>query len=216
MSPSNIAAKRLPMGLLRWAAVASVMTAICIAWLDAPVARWLTQWEPSTLWPKLLWVLELVGGLTLSRWTMAIGLAAACVAVTAAPRWRAGALTWWFVTLVHVLTKILTAEIKDATGRLRPSQWLAHEGPTFFAGGVSFPSGHVAYLLSLALPLAVALPRWGAPLLIVPALAAMCRVAVNAHFLSDVTGAVVWVCLLTFAIAAALSPLERRWPQEIK
>jgi membrane-associated phospholipid phosphatase len=212
MSVSSSASTRPPVGLLWWAAGAAVVTASCIAWLDAPTARWLAQWEPSPLWPTLLWVLELLGGLTLSRWTVATALVAVCAVVTMTPRWRASAPTWWFVTLVQVLSKLLTAELKDATGRLRPQEWLAHGGGAeFFAGGVSFPSGHVAYFLSLTLPLVVARPRWGKPLLLVPALAALCRVAVNAHFLSDVSGAVVWVCLLTVAIAAALRPLERRW-----
>jgi membrane-associated phospholipid phosphatase len=61
----------------------------------------------------------------------------------------------------------------------------------------------VTYYFGLVLPLVLVLPRPARWLLLIPALVATCRVAVNAHFLSDVFGAVA----LVLAVAAALSPL---------
>jgi PAP2 superfamily len=204
-SPVTSASRSAPIALLWWGASFTIATALAIVVLDAPAARWIAQWEPSQRWPQLLWVLELIGGLTISRWTYAIGLTAIALLVLAVPRWRASAPKWWFFALVHVLAKVSTVEIKEATGRLRPSQWLEHGGPTFFVeGGISFPSGHVVYFLSLTLPLVVVAPRWAKPLLALPILAAMCRVAVNAHFLSDALGSVAWVCFVTFAVASAM------------
>lgn len=181
------------------AAAGALVTALCIAVLDAPVARALAPYQPWPLWSELLWGLEVVSGLTISRWTYAIALPAAGLIALLVPRWRALAVPLWLLALVHVATKLTTVELKELTGRLRPSEWLERGGAMFFVdGGIAFPSGHVTHLLSLTLPLAVVAPRLGRPLLFLPFLIAICRVAVNAHFLSDVFGAVVWVSVITY------------------
>lgn len=58
----------------------------------------------------------------------------------------------------------------------------------------SFPSGHSATALSLALALAVFFPRWRLPLLLFAGTIAASRIVVTAHYLSDT--------LAGFAIAA--------------
>ena len=211
MSSSSPTPTRLPLRLLGAAAAFALATGVCIAWLDAPVARALAPWQPWPLWSELLWLLELAGGLTVSRWTYALALPAAALVAYAVPRFRPRAPAFLLLALVHVAAKLSTVEIKEATGRLRPAEWLERGGPMFFVDeGISFPSGHVTHFLSLTLPLLVVAPRLGRALLLVPLLAAMCRVAVNAHFLSDVFGAVVWVSVLTFVMSWALrSWLER-------
>lgn len=197
----------LPLWLLKVAAVGALITAGCIAWLDGPVARALGPYEPWPLWNELLWLLELVGGLLASRWTYAIALPLAALTAMALPRFRPHARGLWLLALVHIVSKFATVELKEATGRLRPTEWLARGGDMFFVdGGISFPSGHVTHFLSLTLPLLLVAPQLGRRLLILPFLAALCRVAVNAHFLSDVTGAVVWVCVLTFAMSLIVQP----------
>lgn len=181
------------------AAAGALVTALCIAVLDAPVARALAPYQPWPFWSELLWGLEVVSGLTLSRWTYAIALPAAGLIALLVPRLRALAVPLWLLALVHVATKLTTVELKELTGRLRPSEWLERGGAMFFVdGGIAFPSGHVTHLLSLTLPLAVVAPRLGRSLLFLPFLIAICRVAVNAHFLSDVFGAVVWVSVITY------------------
>ena len=41
-----------------WAAGFAVATVIAIFAFDAPLARWLDQWEPAALWGQVLAVLE--------------------------------------------------------------------------------------------------------------------------------------------------------------
>lgn len=198
--------------LLAIAAAGALVTALCILALDAPVARALAPYQPWPLWNQLLWALELVSGLTVSRWTYAIALPAAGLIALMVPRLRPLAFSLWLLAVVHVATKFSTVEIKELTGRLRPSEWLARGGDMFFVEeGIAFPSGHVTHLLSLTLPLAVVAPRLGRPLLFLPFLIAVCRVAANAHFLSDVTGALVWVCVITYAALWVLRRIEARF-----
>lgn len=184
-------------------------TALCILVLDAVIARALAPYQPWPLWSELLWGLEVVSGLTISRWTYAIALPAAGLVALLVPRLRGLAFPLWLLALVHVVTKLTTVELKELTGRLRPSEWLERGGPMFFVdGGIAFPSGHVTHLLSLTLPLAVVAPRLGRKILFLPFLIAICRVAVNAHFLSDVTGALVWVCVITYGAFWVLRRIE--------
>lgn len=194
------------------AAAGTLVTALCILALDAPVARALAPYQPWPLWGELLWGLEVVSGLTVSRWTYAIALPAAGLVALLVPRLRSLAFPLWLLAVVHVATKFSTVELKELTGRLRPSEWLERGGDMFFvADGIAFPSGHVTHLLSLTLPLAVVAPRLGRPLLFLPLLIALCRVAVNAHFLSDVTGALVWVCVVTYVALWVLRRIEARF-----
>jgi membrane-associated phospholipid phosphatase len=204
--------------LLAWGALAGVATLLCFVALDQPVARWLSRWEPSPLWGRLLSVIDMVGGLSwpkrslalgpvtldVTRWALALALGITALIATALPSLRSHARAWWFLTLVHLGSRLAMVELKEATGRLRPSDWLPQGGPSFFVdGGLSFPSGHVTYYFGLVLPLVLVLPRPARWLLLIPALVATCRVAVNAHFLGDVFGAVA----LVLAVAALLSPL---------
>lgn len=221
----------LPLGVLKTGLAFAALTAVAIAFLDAPLARWLAQWEPSPLWGKLLTALEWPAGLQLkkrvyligpdflgplelnaTRWAYALGLGAVALVTLLVPRLRGAAPAWCFAALAHLASRLAMVELKEGTGRLRPEEWLAAGGgPTFFReDGLSFPSGHVTYFLSLLLPLAIVAPRLGKPLLLLVALVAACRVAENAHFASDVTGAVALVCLICFALAAALRAWRNR------
>jgi membrane-associated phospholipid phosphatase len=140
------------------------------------------------------------------RWLVSGLVAGAALLAMAIPRWRPAAPTLRLVALTHVVARISMIWIKDATGRLRPLEWLAHGGAMFGrAGGVAFPSGHITYYLSLVLPLVVMAPRLGRPLLIVPALYVAARLAVDAHFASDVTGAIAWVALVTYGAGRVLA-----------
>ncbi len=208
-----------------WAAGFAVATVIAIFAFDAPLARWLDQWEPAALWGQVLAVLEWPAGLALkkriylmgpvelnvTRWAYALVLGAVAAATLVVPRWRRWARLWSFVALAHLSSRLAMVELKEATERLRPSEWLAaHGGATFLReGGLSFPSGHVTYFLSLLLPATLVLVprhRWAPALLSIVAIVAACRVAENAHFASDVLGAVALVCGICAALAALIKP----------
>jgi undecaprenyl-diphosphatase len=84
---------------------------------------------------------------------------------------------------------LLSRVVKILVGRPRPGvvdQGLAHWGPSLAAGYNSFPSGHATAAFTLAAVLASASPSWRPALYGLAALIAFSRVAVDAHFVSDV------------------------------
>jgi membrane-associated phospholipid phosphatase len=93
--------------------------------------------------------------------------------------------------------------IKGVFGRLRPYQLLERGdwSHIWFAGGNSFPSGHVAFFWGLFLPLAYLYPKYRVPLLIVPVFIAFARIDENVHFLSDVLGSIALAALITLLAA---------------
>jgi undecaprenyl-diphosphatase len=93
---------------------------------------------------------------------------------------------------------LLSRVVKILVGRPRPGvvdQGLAHWGPSLAAGYNSFPSGHATAAFTLAAVLAAASPSWRPALYGLAVLIAFSRVAVDAHFVSDVVagGLLGWV-----------------------
>lgn len=197
---------RLRRGLPGLAIGAALATALAIVAIDRPLARFYGDHgvEARATWTSVRVWIDTHTGIDLHRWFLALVFTAIGVASALVPRLRGRARVWIFAAAVHVVSRLATTELKPLLGRLRPSQWIAHEGPTFFEHGISFPSGHATFYVSLVLPFAVAWPRAGVPLLIVPAFVAWSRVAVNAHFVSDVLGSVALVALVTWLFALAL------------
>ena len=144
------------------------------------------------------------------RWAAGIVLVAGMLVTVAVPRWRGAAPAWMLIAATHLVSRIATLEVKLATARLRPGEWQAVGGDTFLReGGVSFPSGHVTLFASIVIPLAVVAPRTR-PLLALVAFAMLARLAVNAHFVSDVLGAIALVCVVTWGCGWVIRPLPRR------
>ena len=103
--------------------------------------------------------------------------------------WGAQASLFFFVAVAG--SGILINLFKVLFGRARPRMLERHEiygfqpftfDPDFHA----FPSGHANTLMAVALVLALFLPRYRLPLLIAGVALGFSRVAVNAHFVSDV------------------------------
>ena len=96
-----------------------------------------------------------------------------------------------FVFGATALSGILSQLIKHLMGRARPSLFDV-VGPYHFdvfsisARFASFPSGHTVTAFTVALALGWFMPRWRWPLLAVAALVGISRIAVGAHFPSDV------------------------------
>ena len=185
----------------------AALTAIAIAWIDRPLARFLADhgasWDP--LWNHGVEAAEVATGMTVWKWLAGATLLAAAAAAAALRRWTL-ARAFVFVGAVHLASRISGNWLKAGFERLRPSQWLERgAGDSFFVdGGIAFPSGHVAHFLGLVLPLAVLRPRIGLPLLVVPVFVGWARVATNAHFLGDVLASATWTTAMTVAFAAAL------------
>ncbi len=185
-----------------WLAILIVLTAVAMLWLDEPLARWVATTEPSHVWDRVIGVLEYPAGIEPWTYTMAVLLAGGAVVTLAMPRLRAHAWNWMFVALVYLASRNAMAWLKTLTGRYRPKQWLLFgDGAWGHLGdGISFPSGHVVVFAGLIVPLVIVWPR-ARPLLAIVPFVMIARVAVNAHFASDVLGglalvvAITWACL---------------------
>ncbi|HEY2394723.1 MAG TPA: phosphatase PAP2 family protein [Rudaea sp.] len=128
-----------------------------------------------------------------------------------AQRTNATARALIFTGLVQLATIAAASQIKGVFGRLRPYQ-LIERGDwshIWFAGGNSFPSGHVAFYWGLFTPLAYLYPRYRLPLLAIPVFIAFARIDENVHFLSDVLGSIALAALMTLLAAVLLG----RWIQ---
>jgi len=114
-----------------------------------------------------------------------------------------------FTGVVQLATIAATSHLKGLFGRLRPYQLIERGdwSQIWFAGGTSFPSGHVAFFWGLFLPLAYLFPRYRLPLLVIPVFIAFARIVDNVHFLSDVLGSIALAALVTLLAAVLLS----RW-----
>lgn len=121
-----------------------------------------------------------------------------------------------FTGLVQMATIEVVDLIKLGFGRLRPFQILSlpDTSPLWFAGGSSFPSGHVAFFWGLFLPLVYLFPKYRIALLILPVFIAVDRIDENVHFLSDVLAAIAIAALITLFAAIVferwVKPAKRR------
>jgi membrane-associated phospholipid phosphatase len=193
--------------LLVAAAVMAALAALAIVAIDRPVARLLAGYEPSALWPRGMEALEWAIGWPLHPLTASFAVVAAMIAAMAVPRWRAYAPAAMFLAGTHVFARFATGQLKDLTGRLRPSEWVARGADdTFFQGGGAFPSGHVSLFAGLAIPIAILWPR-ARPVLAIAAFAAAARIAVNAHFVSDALAGGALAALVAWAVAYGVRPL---------
>ena len=114
-----------------------------------------------------------------------------------------------FTGLVQICTIQAGSLLKGVFGRLRPFQLLERNdwSHAWFAGGNSFPSGHVAFFWGLFLPLAYLYPKYRAPLLVLPVFIAFARIDENVHFLSDVLGSIALAAIVTLLAAVVFG----RW-----
>jgi membrane-associated phospholipid phosphatase len=105
--------------------------------------------------------------------------------------------TWMRIFLAMLVALALAGVsgrvVKLATGRARPSvKTEAHwNGPRYSSKYHAFPSGHTASSTAFFVALFLKRKKIGAPLLLIPALIALSRMVVGAHYLSDVTFAAI-------------------------
>jgi membrane-associated phospholipid phosphatase len=112
---------------------------------------------------------------------------------------RPAALSYWlasaffFIFASVALSGIAANVIKVIVGRGRP-KLLDQTGLTGFqpftldATFHSFPSGHTNTAFALAIAISFLIPRWRGGLLALASVVGFSRIAVNAHFLTDVIG----------------------------
>jgi membrane-associated phospholipid phosphatase len=111
--------------------------------------------------------------------------------IAAMCRWLSAAFFFIFASVA--MSGIAANLIKAIVGRGRPklldqSGFTGFDPFTFNANFHSFPSGHTNTAFALALAVSFLIPRWRSGLLAAAAVVGFSRVAVNAHFLTDVLG----------------------------
>jgi membrane-associated phospholipid phosphatase len=199
-----------PRSSLYLAAITAVLSAICIALIDQPLARVLGEYEQAGFWNKAIEMLEWTLGLPFFKLFSSVVLVAGLVVVLGVARWRPHAHAWMIVAGTHVSCRFLTPRIKDVTGRLRPSEWLKKGGDTFWRdGGIAFPSGHVVLFASILIPLAIVAPKTR-PLLAIVAFVMLARILVNAHYVSDTLAALTLVALVAWLLSELLRRASHR------
>ena len=117
--------------------------------------------------------------------------------------------------LTHEFSMVLAKVLKGGVHRFRPEVQFSggYAGTGLWATGPhndSFPSYHTAVYFSLFWPLALAFPRFRAPLLLLPALIGLGRLVLGAHYLSDVGFSVWLVVALTFLFGLLEKPRPAR------
>ncbi len=203
--------------LLVVAAAAAAVAVLGALGLDAALARALGAGAGKTeLAAALREPLRVLDQLALLTWPRKEPLALALVAAGGAlwltrPRWRMGSALV-LIGLTHAISRTLGGHIKVLTGRLRPGEALTRghvDDSWWWEGGIAFPSGHVAHYGALAFAIALLWPRATWPAMAVLAFVCFARLAVNAHWLSDVAGALAFAALAAAACAAALGHVRR-------
>ena len=195
------------------ALIGALLMTAGLSGLDRPLAEWVhsSGIEQASVFAIGLGTLDWLAGMRLSFWlaggvALAVGLIG--IALDRPARWPRMLFVAGAVQYLCIATMIAG---KNHFGRLRPQQVLAAGdwSHVWFAGGVSFPSGHSAFYFGLLLPLAAAVrPPWlRALLLAVPLFAVLARIDLARHFLSDVSASALMAALYALAVSYAV----RRW-----
>ena len=114
------------------------------------------------------------------------------IAALGALGWLLRKRNWRVIAIAALIAGTLAGAqvqiISSLTGRPRPSTAVADclHGPTIDRGYKSFPSAHATCAFAVATALVVMLPALGVPCLFAAALVGWSRMALNAHYPSDV------------------------------
>src|SRR5690349_8861504 len=113
-----------PRNSLYLAAITAVLSAICIALIDQPLARLLGQYEPAAFWTKAIDILEWTVGLPATNYASSpvmyvffrlfsvLVLVGGMFVVMAVPRWRYQLHAWMVVAGTHLICRFLSPWIK--------------------------------------------------------------------------------------------------------
>lgn len=179
-----------------WASLAVLgAIAVSIAYLDRPIAYWARGLDPAIV--KLCLSVTGLGEAVWYLVPLGIAIPVLHVAVRRtrdpARAARLRRLLWAavFIFLAVALSGLLVDILKILFGRARPVL-LMREGyagwqPFALKGKLhAFPSGHANTVAALALALGLLWPRLMIPMLLFATVVVATRVAVGAHYLSDV------------------------------
>lgn len=195
--------------LLRLALGSTILCALSLALFDAPLAAWVKAHDTHpTIWGTILLFLEYAMGIEPWRWLGTTVLVAGTLISRAVPRWHDAAKKWLVVALSHFIAVNLMMWGKHFSGRLRPHEWKV--GAIWLQHGGSFPSGHMTFVGSLALPIAVLYPRSRPAVLAIIAYVGAARIMMSAHWASDVFAGIAMTALVAWLCADAVR--RAPWP----
>jgi membrane-associated phospholipid phosphatase len=193
--------------LVAVAIVSAILLVLGLAAVDRPLAEWVRASGAENA-AAIVWLqnaIEIVVGRHVSRWLFGWVALAAGIAVFSIRRDAQIGRVLILSALVQLVTTVVMLAGKDGFGRLRPSEVLANGdwSHVWFAGGVSFPSGHLAFFAGFFVPFAAGVRNaWlRAAVLCLPIFIAVARIDVSAHFLSDVAASTLLAALLSLLAA---------------
>jgi membrane-associated phospholipid phosphatase len=171
-----------------------VIALVAAFFLDQATMLWINAHSSPEL-KRVMRMVSRVGDWPAHAITGATGLAIAFAVAS-----KAWMRIFLAMLVALALAGITTRAIKIATGRARPSvKTEAHwNGPQFSSKYHAFPSGHTASSTAFFVALFLARKKIGAALLLIPILIAISRMTVGAHYLSDVTFAVILGAIYAF------------------
>jgi membrane-associated phospholipid phosphatase len=192
------------------AIVSAILLVLGLVAVDRPLAEWVRASSVENA-PAIVWLqnaIETIVGRHVSRWLFGCVALAIGIVVFSIRRDAGIGRVLILSALVQLATTVVMLAGKDGFGRLRPNEVLAHGdwSHAWFAGGVSFPSGHLAFFAGFFVPFAAGIRNaWlRAAVLGLPIFIAIARIDVSAHFLSDVAASTLLAALLSL-LAAALA-----------
>ena len=203
----------------------AVAIALLVAYGDQPIGDLFYAGDGP--WAGFFSRLTMVGSAVV--YLVPLGFAALFLLLAArraAPRLRTARLRLvsrlMFVFAAIALSGLTVDLIKVLVGRTRPYLWrdggLYHFAPPGWSSLYqSFPSGHAANLVAAALAAGMLLPAWRRPLLLLAGLLSLTRLAVGAHYPSDLLGGAAVAIIVTLALrrwCAARGWVFRRPPGE--
>lgn len=200
-----------------------LLCVVCASLLDAPItlaARGLPPWlVQAAAWVTVLGLSNYM--LVLSG---AVIVVASLMSRTPLPPSRLTAVlllrqraSFFFATIAG--SGVAAQAIKHLVGRARP-KLLDSMGVFHFdvfsikASLASFPSGHATSAFAAAATLGLMLPPVRVPLFLLASLVGVSRVAVGAHYLSDVVAGAVLGLVFTLGLAGSFA--RRAWTFELR
>lgn len=122
--------------------------------------------------------------------------------------WKKRFYFFGYAILATLLSRgIITEIVRFFISRERPFVALSLTPSVLYETTVSFPSGHAAFLFSLALVVWLIHRKWGITFLILAAFSSIARIGAGLHWPSDIAGGALLSAIVFFALyASVLSP----------
>jgi undecaprenyl-diphosphatase len=214
--------RRWPLGLVDkrwWLTVAAMLAVLAVTIVfDHPISVWAQSWPASvtgalaeiTRYGESDWILYPAGALYIVTALVALFV-----------RWKLmRTLLWQFAALYGFifagvgLPSLIATLAKRAIGRGRPDNFDQYGTLSFGPNWLdwtfqSFPSGHATTAFALAAVIGFVSPRWYYPGLAFAAVIAVSRVALGAHYTSDVIAGAILGLVGAYLVRILFA--SRRW-----